>query len=155
MAISLTSPVTGSTQTGLTSPTFTVAADASIPSNGKQWMVNALGGTQPGVSPHTISMPFTISVYRPTVLKVLGIASPTTGLVAGAIPKNKYSVLTRKGVKVNANQTSQCSILSHLDIPAGADTEDLLSIRAAIALHIGGLQQLSVGLGEMVASGSM
>lgn len=155
MAISLTSPVTGSAQTGLTAPTFTVVSDASIPSNGKQWMVTALGGTQTGVLPHSISSPFTVSVFRPAVLKVLGIANPTTGLVAGSIPKNKYSVLVRKGVKVNATQTSQMQFLAHLDIPAGADTEDLLSVRAAISAAIGALNQLSVGLGEMAANGGM
>jgi hypothetical protein len=49
MSISVTSPITGGAQTGLTSPTYTVVTDTAPPGNpGKQVAVTALGGTQAG-----------------------------------------------------------------------------------------------------------
>lgn len=52
MTISLTTPVTGAAQTGLTSPTYTHVVDTPPNAYTKQYAVTALGGTQTGVDVH-------------------------------------------------------------------------------------------------------
>jgi hypothetical protein len=63
MAIALTTPITGTAQTGFTAPTYTIAADTAPVINSKQWVVTALGGTQTGASASLVSSPFTIAVF--------------------------------------------------------------------------------------------
>lgn len=60
MAYSPSSPVTGGTQTGLTSPTYTLTADIAPSALGKQHAVTALGGTQTGVRTSSAADPFTV-----------------------------------------------------------------------------------------------
>jgi hypothetical protein len=154
MAFAPTSPVTGSAQTGLTSPTYTIAADSS-PANGKQYYVSALGGTQTGVLAHSVAAPFTLSAFRPTVLKSLAPVNPVTGVLR-SVPMNTYKVFTRKGVLPLAGQaykTAMCR--TELDIPAGSDLADSLSLRAMISAHIGLLTQISSALGDTVTTGTI
>jgi hypothetical protein len=153
MTVSLSSPVTGSTQTGLTSPTYTVTSDTSPNSYSKQWAVTALGGTQTGVIPHSVASPFTIAAYRPAQFKQLGPVRAATGQL-GAVPINTYRVNTRKGVIPLAGQAAvPASINSSLNIPAGSDTADPTSLRAMISAHIGTLSQISAGLGDTAQNG--
>jgi len=141
MAFAPTTPITGSTQTGLTSPTYTIATDTNPDSNGKQVYVSALGGTQTGVLSHSVAAPFTCSMFRPKALKVLAPVNPVTGVLRN-VPTNTYKVITRKGVLPLAGQSYKTAVLSStLDIPAGADLADPLSLRAAISCHIGLLTQ--------------
>lgn len=154
MSITISSPITGSTQTGFTSSSFTVASDSAPDSgNGKQVAVTAVSGTgTSGVTPHTASSPFTGTVTRPKSLKTLGTPNPTTGVI-GNIPTNTYKVLTRKGVKPAANQPSKVfNISTTMDLPSGSDTYDPDNVRAAIALHIGLLTQISAGLGDTLVT---
>lgn len=153
MAVSLTSPVTGAAQTGFTSPTYTLTADNAPDTNGKQWAVTALGGTQTGVTVHSGASPFTITFTRAKVYKALGKPHPVTGLV-GNVPRNTYKVIVRKGVTPLAGQpyTTMLATTS-FDVPAGADTADAANIRALCSLLIGALTQVSAGEGDTLVSG--
>jgi len=152
MAISPTSPVTGSAQTGLTSPTFTLTADTPPAANAKQWAITALGGTQTGVEAHSVAAPFTITFKRPAAFKTLpGLDS--NGLLRN-VPRNNYELLTRKGVIPLAGQAYQTGIIrTIIEVPAGADAADPESIRAALSAHIGALTQLSAGIGDTCVNG--
>jgi hypothetical protein len=153
MTISVTSPITGAAQTGFTSPTYTLTADIAPDNNGKQNAVTALGGTQAGVVAHTVAAPFTITVTRPKVFRVLGKPNPTTGLIKD-VPMNVYTVLTRKGVLPLAGQPYvNCMIKTTVSIPAGSDTADASNLRAAFSAHIGALSQQSAGVGDTAVSG--
>ncbi len=155
MAFAPTSPVTGSTQTGLTSPTYSIAADSNPDNNGKQYYVSALGGTQTGVLAHSVAAPFTLSCFRPKTLKVLAPVNPVTGVLK-AVPMNTYKVITRKGLLPLAGQSYKTGMIkSELDIPAGADLADPLSVRAMLSAHIGLLTQISDALGSTVLTGTI
>lgn len=151
----LSSPITGSTQSGLTSPTYTVVQDSNPEAWGKQYYVSALGGTQTGVIPHSVAAPFTLSMFKPRNLAVLSPVNPVTGVLK-SVPVNPYKVITRKGMLPLAGQAYKTgSITSEFRIPAGADLADPLSIRAMISAHIGALNQLSNELGNSVLTGTI
>lgn len=155
MAFVPTSPITGAAQTGLTSPTYTIASDSNPDSNGKQVYVSALGGTQSGVLAHSVAAPFTISMFKPKVLKTLAPLNPVTGVLR-QVPVNTYKLHTRKGVLPLAGQAYKTAMMSStLDIPAGSDLADPLSLRAMISVHIGMLQQLSNEIGNSVVTGTI
>lgn len=153
MSYSPTSPVTGLAQTGLTTPTYTLLADvAPDASTGKQFAVTALGGTQTGVTVHSVSSPFTINFYRPKVLKVLQAVTGQLNLLARA-PRNSYTLNTRKGVTVLAGQPAQVMVIrTVIDVPAGAESADPANVRAALSAHFGMLSQQSAGIGDTSVS---
>lgn len=154
MAIAITSPVTGTAQTGLTSPTYTIAIDVAPDVNGKQYAVTALGGTQSGVTTHSVSSPFTLTYTRPKVYKAL----PSIGVNGqyGSIPNNTSKFLVRKGVVPAVGQPAKTMQISvALDIPAGSETYDSANVRAAISAAIGALSQISAGIGDTVVTGVM
>jgi hypothetical protein len=154
VAVSLTSPVTGTAQTGLTSPTYTVTTDAAVDYNGKQWAVTALGGTQTGVTVSSVASPFTISFYRPKNLRVLSI--PDVAGVLRNVPMNDYFAIVRKGVTPLAGQAYKNAVLQcRLSVPAGSDTADAPNIRAALSLLFGALSQQSAGIGDTLVPGIM
>lgn len=153
MTWSLTSPVTGSAQTGLTSPTYTHVVDVAPDVNGKQNAVTALGGTQTGVRVHSISDPFTITVERPKNPRSLPSPNPVTGTY-GAIPRNVTKYIVRKGVNFAANQAPDTMLIRcEISVPAGSDAYDSSNVRAALSLLIGALSQQSAGLGDTVVTG--
>lgn len=153
MSISLTSPVTGAAQTGLTSPTYTHVSDVAPDVNGRQHAVSALGGTQTGVIVSSVAAPFTITFFRPKVFKILGTPNPVTGVIS-SVPRNVYKVVTRKGVLPLADQPYQTMLVTTIiEVPAGSDTADAPNVRAALSMHIGSLSQQSAGLGDTVVSG--
>lgn len=155
MAFAPTTPITGATQSGLTTPTYTIAADTAPDSTGKQYAVTALGGTQTGVTASSVSSPFTLTMFRPKNYKVLGTPNPMTGRIAN-VPVNTYQILTRKGVLPLAGQPAKTMrVRTYIDVPAGADLADPLSVRAALSAHIGLLSQVSSGVGDTVISGSI
>lgn len=152
MALTLTSPVTGAAQNGLTSPTYTVVSDVAPEANGKQFAVTALGGTQTGVESHSIAKPFTLNWVRPRVLKMLG-RPDATGMIR-QVPRNVWKLITRKGVVPAASQVPTPMLIeTTINVPAGADTYDSISVRAALSAHIGALQQQSAGLGDSCVTG--
>jgi hypothetical protein len=153
MSITLTSPVTGAAQTGFTSPTYTLTADTAPDVNGKQYAVTALGGTQVGVTAHSVASPFTITFVRPKVFRNLGKANPTTGVVKD-VPRNTYKAIIRKGVTPLAGQTYQnLQVTVTMDVPAGSDTADPANVRAALSLAFGALWQQPAGIGDTLISG--
>lgn len=152
MAWSPTTPVTGSAQTGFTSPTYTLSVDTYPGVNGKQHAVTALGGTQTNVRTHSVSDPFTIAGGRPTSLRSLPAVNGNGGY--SSVPRNTYFVITRKGVNIAANQPVITALAStKFEVPAGADSYDPSNLRAMISAHIGTLSQQSAGLGDLVTTG--
>lgn len=149
-----TSPVTGAAQTGLTTPTYTITSDTAPDSNGKQYAVTAIGGTQTGVdAASTVSRPFTSTFVKPKILRGLGSANPVTGVISN-VPRNVYKLITRKGVTPLSGQGSQTMLVTTIiEVPAGSDTADSANVRAALSLHIGLLNQQSAGIGDTANSG--
>lgn len=148
-----TTPVTGLSQTGLTSPTYTLSADVAPDVNGKQYAVTALGGTQTGVVAHSSSTPFTVAMFRPKSFKSLSAVNPVTGALR-SVPRNTFKLITRKGVIPLSGQPSVNAIVTTtIEVPAGADTNDASSLRAMLSLHFGTISQLSAGLGDTVVNG--
>lgn len=153
MTITVSSPVTGAAQTGFTSPTYTLVADTPPDVNSKQNAVTALGGTQAGVTIHSVASPFTITAFRPRTFKALGNPNPVTGLVP-SVPINSYRILVRKGVLPLAGQPfKNASVDITVNVPAGSDTADAPNVRAALSLAIGALSQMSAGIGDTSVSG--
>lgn len=153
MSILIPSSLTGSAQTGFTTPGYTLSADNPPDNNAKQSAVTALTGTQAGVVPHSVSAPFVISAWKPKQMAVLGKPNPTTGLVAN-IPMNNYKVITIKGVLPLAGQPYKNMVIrTTIDVPAGSDTADQANIRAALSAHIGLLSAQSAGIGDTTING--
>lgn len=153
MAVSLSSPVTGSAQTGLTTPTYTVVSDTAPDSLSKQWAVTALGGTQTGVTTHSPSNPFTFTIRRPATFRQPGVPNPSTGVIY-PVGKNVWKVIVRKGTTPAANQSYQTSMCStEIPVAAGAETYDAPNVRAMLSFFIGSLSQQSAGLGDTICTG--
>lgn len=155
MAFALTSPVTGLAQTGLTAPTYTLTADLAPDNNGKQYAITALGGTQTGVVSHSVSSPFTVTMIRPRIFKALGKPHPVTGLVT-QVPRNVWKLIGRKGVLPLLGQpaTTMLATLT-VEVPAGADTFDAVSVRALLSMMGGSISQQSAGIGDTFVTGVM
>jgi len=153
MTWSLTSPITGAPETSFTSPTYTHIADQAPDVNSKQVAVTALGGTQTGVTAHSVASPFTITCFRPKTFKVMGRINPVTGQLA-SVPMNAYKVITRKGVTVLAGQPYYISRMTTIvEVPAGCDTADPANLKALQSAHIGSLWQQSSGFGDTTIAG--
>lgn len=152
MTIAITSPITGLTQTGLTSPTYTVVADTAPGSNGKQWAVTSLGGTQTNVRTHSASDPFTITFERPVSVRQAPIPNPITGVI-GNVPRNTYTARLRKGVIPVTGQNPQVMLFTGTyAVPAGSDLSDAVNVRAGLSAYLGALSQQSAGWGDTLVS---
>lgn len=153
MAISPSTPITGSAQTGFTSPTFTIAAMLATSPLAKQWAVTALGGTQTGATPHSASNPFTLTYWQPPVFPSAPKPNPSTNTI-GKAPLVTHKALTRKGMPPLTGQAPQLGMISSsIQHPAGADLYSPGEIRSMISAHIGLLNQISAGLGDTVVTG--
>lgn len=153
--ITIPGTITGAAQTGFTSPTYTVTVDQPPANNCKQVAVTALGGTQAGVSAHSVSVPFLLSFWKPLVAAILGRPNPVTGLISN-VPKNPYKLVTIKGVLPAANQPAQKLIVRTIaEVPAGAESYDAANVRAALSAHIGLLNSTSAGIGDTANNGIM
>lgn len=145
-----TSPVTGASQTGLTSPTYTLTNDVAPDINGKQFAVTALGGTQTNVTPHSMASPFTVTFTRVKNVRTVPTPNPSTGVI-GNSPMNISKFNVRKGVVPLAGQAAQTAyVRMEIGIPAGSDTADAANLRAMLSCAIGVLNQQSAGIGESV-----
>lgn len=155
MAVNVSSPVTGAAQTGLTGPTYTLVSATAPDVNGRQYYVSAVGGTQTGVSVHSVASPFTLTAWQPKNARVLGNPNVNTGVIAN-VPKNTYKLIARKGVSPLAGQPNQVATATlTVDVPAGSDTADAEDIRAMLSLLIGAAWQVSSGLGDTCISGAL
>lgn len=153
MSFAPASPATGAAVTGLTSPTYTLTSDVAPNINGKQYAITALGGTQTGVDINTVSKPFSVTFFRPPVLRTLPQANPVTGVIKN-IPMNNYKLVTRKGMLPAANQVPIPAVITTtISVPAGADTYEPEDIKAMLSLHFGvGWAQAS-GIADTVVTG--
>lgn len=152
MTVNVTSPITGAAQTGLTSPTYTNVSMSGPDANVKQWAVTALGGTQTGVDVHSVSRPFTISVWWPKIARILPSLNSAGQLPS--VPMNTYKVIVRKGLTPLSGQPSVTGVVTiEMAIPAGADTADAPNIRAMLSAAFGTISQQSAGIGDTTVSG--
>jgi len=155
MTILLSTPITGSAQTGFTTPGYTLTLDkAPDASTGVQHAITGITGTQAGVRTHTPSDPFTFTFEKPRVYATLsGLQSGVTGLY-GKVGENVHRIRVRKGVNIAANNLPRLMTIEALvRIPAGADSYDAANVRAAISAMIGGLTQVSAGMGDTYVTG--
>lgn len=153
MAFSPTNPFNGATVPGFTTPTYTHTPDVAPSQNGKQYAITNLGGTQAGVTVNSVSSPFTVTMFRPPVLRTLPQANPVTGAIRN-VQMNQYKVITRKGLLPAANQTGYVGrITTIIECPAGAETYDLANTRAMVSAHIGVLADQSNGIAITVNTG--
>lgn len=149
MSVTLTSPITGSAQTGLTSPSATIVADRGPDAaNSYQVAVTTMAG-HASIRGSSTSDPFTITYFRPRVVQTLiGLAVTVAGLY-GKVGENVHRMLTRKGVNIAANNLPRLMTIETIArIPAGADSYDPVNVRAALSAHIGALSQASSGWGD-------
>jgi hypothetical protein len=155
MSISLSSPVTGATVTGLTSPTYTVAVDQAPNSYSKQWYVSAIGGTQTNVdASSSASKPWTFTFSRPAVLKALNSVDVTG--VLRQVGFNTYEYLMRRGFIPLTGQASRVSNWrTQFPVLVGSDTADPANIRAGVSSYIGVLNQQASGLADSFITGSL
>jgi hypothetical protein len=155
MAFAPSSPITGGPQTGFTSPTYTIVSDTPPNAHSVQYAVTALGGTQTGVTTHTVSSPFTITAERPAQFRQLGSVNPVTGVISN-VPMNVSKIRTRKGVLPAASQPHKtCIIETFIRVPAGADTYDAANVLAAMSAHIGVLWAQSANTGQIPIVGTV
>lgn len=153
MSFAPSGAVTGATVTGFTTPTYTVTADTPPNNNAKQFAILAVGGTQTGVDVHSVSKPFTTTMFRPASLRVLPQANTTTGVVKN-VPNNSYKVITRKGASPAANQVPLTArITTIIEVPAGTDTYEPEDIKAMLSCHIGILSNQSAGISDTILTG--
>lgn len=148
MTIAIPGSLTGAAQTGFTTPGYTTTVDTPPDVNSKQVAVTAITGTQVGVTAHSVSSPFTLTVWRPKSAAVLGKPNPVTGLITN-VPNNTYKVLTRKGVTPSSGQPFATALFrTEMSIPAGSDTYDAPNIRAGLSAHFGLVWSQSAGIGD-------
>lgn len=153
MSISISSPVTGAAVTGLTSPTYTLVPD-SVPGVTKSWYVSALGGTQTGVTAHTIGAPFTQSWKAPASLYTPGVPD-AIGIMRAPIRRNKYELITRKGGVPLIGQAARLNMVrTSFEVEAGVETADPAQLYAMLSLHIGTLTQIANGIRDTLLTGA-
>lgn len=150
-----TSPIVGAAMTGFTSPTYTPTEDSRPADNAKQYAITTIGGTQTGVTANSVSSPFTLTVFRPKTIKVLGIPNPVTGRLAN-VPRNVYSILIRKGVTPLSGQSIvTATAKTVLEIPAGSDLADPANLKAMLSC-LGGVLYAEAGdLFTLVTEGTL
>lgn len=153
MPFSPDSSITGGTQTGLTSPTYTLVSDAVGAGGQRQYAVSALGGTQTNVRANSLSDPFTVTFFKPAAPKGLPPQNPNT-LRYPSIPINTYGMLIRKGVRVDSSNTlAVARVRVNFDVPAGSDVSDAINIRAMISFLVGILNEESDDLSDTLLTG--
>jgi hypothetical protein len=112
-----------------------------------------LGGTQTNVEVNSVSKPFSISFFRPSVLRTLPQANPVTGIIKN-VPLNTYKLITRKGAQPSLNQVSMVArITTIIEIPAGTDTYEPEDIKAMISAHFGTGWAQASGIADTVLTG--
>jgi len=147
--MAITSPITGSAQTGFSSPSATIVRGAQK-ANGVDFAVTALSGMGSSTS-NTASSPFVVSVEKPVSIKTPKVSA--AGIVYSP-GRNRHRIATLKGMAAIASFPSIPGIAeTFIAVPAGAEEGDPNNIRAMISVHIGVLQQYSAALGDQVVSG--
>jgi hypothetical protein len=152
MSWSPSSPLNGTAQTGFTSPTYTLSADTPPSPVGKQYAITAVGGAGNTAMTTGASTPFTLSFFKPAVVKTQTVRTDGT---LGAAPMNVYKQITRKSVLVSEAtlQYRTMLITTTIEVPAGGELYAPTDVRAALSCHIGALSNTSAGVGDAVISG--
>lgn len=149
----LTSPLTGTPITGLTSPTYTFVSGTGPTQRSKQYTVSQLGGTQTGVTTHSISRPFTLTFFAPERVRGLPAPNPVTGVIK-SIPTNTYRQVVRCGVAPYSGATPvPARYIQILEIPAGAETNDQAQLKALLSSGSGAFVQQINGIFDTLVSG--
>jgi hypothetical protein len=150
LSIANNTAISGGAQAGFTSPTYTFTVDVAPSLYARQWAVSAIGGSQAGVAAHSVSSPFTLTVVRPSSIKTGANVNPGTGLITGAVPKNKWKLIVRKGMIVQDKNPPQVGTATlEFALPAGADLINSGNdIRAMISILTGFLSNQGSGLGD-------
>jgi hypothetical protein len=147
------SSITGAAQTGLTSPTFTIASDLAPDANSRQYVVTSLGGTQTGVRASSAGDPFTATIRKDKVYKALPARNPVNGAY-GNVPMNKTELLVRKGVYIDSDNTIRNANLRVIaELPAGSEVTDSANIRALASFALGLLAEESADFGDSLVTG--
>lgn len=132
------SPVTGAAISGLTSPTYTLTADAPPSPQTKQFAVTQTGGTQTGVTVHSPTSPFILNITRPAAFKPLSLVNPVTGQLT-SVPRNTWKLLAVKGAIPLAGQAPVNIVFrGEFVIPAGVETNAAAELKALLSL-LGGV----------------
>jgi hypothetical protein len=153
MSFAPTSPITGATVAGFTSPTYTLTADTPPNNNSVQYAVSAVGGTQTGVDVNAVSKPFTLTMFRPPMLKGLPQKNAVTGVIPN-LPVNAYKILTRKGAEPAAEQIpALVRVYTVVEVPAGVDTYSPEEAKAAWSAHVGCLNGNSSAIMDVFLTG--
>jgi len=159
MSFAPSSPVTGATVTGLTTPTYTFVEDQAPASNIRRFVVTTLGGTQTNVETHSISSPFYLDVSRPVQIKTLPRASALTGQYP-QLPVNEFRVKLVKGATINgsiAGASAETQIIFDLRmrVPTGVEltTNDPEELKAALSMLGGFIFSNANGLNDLVTTG--
>jgi len=131
-----TSPVTGATGSGFTSPTYTLTSALGPAPGSKRYIVTSLGGTQTNVRANSANDPFSVTAFLPQSYR--GLVLGPNGEIRN-VPYNRYNLAFQKGVYVVTGQPAR-PINARLiyDIPAGCETTDSSNIMA-LNCFIGGL----------------
>jgi hypothetical protein len=152
MSFNMAGVITGAVVAGLTSPTYTLTADVAADTLARQSIVSALGGTQTGVSVHSIGTPFTVTVRRPRTLRVPG--RPNLAGVITSIGRNTFTILVRKGVLPAASQPVNVAMArAEFEIPAGAETFDAPQVKALVSLTCGFMSTNASGIADTLING--
>jgi hypothetical protein len=129
--------------------------DTPPASNGKQVYISALGGTQTGVDIHTVSNPFTLSMFRPGKIATLDPVDPNTGQLK-KVPFNRYTLIGRKGLLPLAGQARKPGwIRIEVAIPAGAETADAPALAALHSMTFGAAYALAQEIYNTARTGSV
>lgn len=153
MAFNPTNPLPGAPMTGLTSPTYPLSPDYAPSFAGKQFAITTLGGVQSSVNPHDAARPFTISFFKPAVMKTATLDAEGR---ATRSPMNVYKLIVRKNVQIDAQNTNKIAIVTTtIEIPAGAETYSVANIRAMLSCHLGACADQTASYGDTVLTGVM
>lgn len=147
--------VTGSAQTGFTTPGYTITQDTAVAQNAKRWIVTAITGTQTGVRAHAVSDEFSIVFVKPLTMKMIQAFS---SLLPNSFKPafNRYWVIvTKGGIPASGLVSIPMKFRCQIDVPAGADNYDAANMRAMLSFAIGALSQISSGLGDTLANGAL
>lgn len=138
MSINLAGPTAAVTTSQLTAATYTFVTDMAQDARSKVFVVSALGGTQTGVSAHTVDAPKQMIFKKPASFAQPSGYNQVSGRY-GKVPKNTTRVMFRGSAKVAANQWEGLPISMDIGVPAGAVSYDRANVEASVTAFIAGL----------------
>jgi hypothetical protein len=138
MSIILTGPTTAATSSQLTAATYTFGDDLALDGRSRVAVVTALGGTQVGVTVHTVDAPKQIVFKKPAQFLQPSGFNVTSGRYS-KVPKNVHRVIGKFSAQVAAGQTEIIPMELSIGIPAGAMAFDRKNVEASIIAFVKGI----------------